>query len=796
VSPDHKIAIIGSGPAGISAAVRAAKKGESHVLLERADHLSDTIFKFQKRKRVMATPEILPLRSDLAFEEASREEVIDAWGKGVATAHVNLRLDAEVAAIAGECGDFAITLADGSKMTAEVVILAIGVQGNIRQLGIPGADLPFVQYQLDDPDAYKGEEIVVIGAGDAGIENALGLAANNMVNLVNRDIGFAYAKTTNRALIRSAIDKGEIVHLARSRAKRVEPGYLVLDTADGEARIRCDRIIARIGALPPRRFVESCGIRFPGDSPTAYPLLSDSHESEIPGLYIVGALAGHPLIKHCLNQGYEVVEYVLGNAIPPADEPLIQQKLDRAWPQGSVSELVAAVRGLPLFASLTPLQIRDILIHAQLHRKAQGEIVIARGEYAESVYAVLDGGVGVQPDPANPRELVRLGPGEFFGELALLSGRRRTRTVVATAASLLIEVSRNMMVRLTGSVPAIKRGIDNMAVVRYLRVFFAPDVEEALLADVARTAEFVEFKPDEVLIEEGAHDDDIYFILKGSVSVSHHVDGKDIVTAYVAAGNYVGEMAMLLHGPRMATIKAAVAVEAIRISAAAMRALLEQVPTLRRRVEDSLEDRLIQRQHAQESKERGDLVDFLIRQGIGQATDILLIDESLCIRCDNCEKACAETHHGVSRLDRESGATYAWLHVPTSCRHCEHPLCMKDCPPDAIHRGLNGEVYIGDNCIGCGNCENNCPYGVIQMATSPAPKPGLLSWLLWGRGSGPGEDRSPAALARRSGAAHAVKCDMCQGIEGGPACVRACPTGAAIRVDPEQFIEVVRTASA
>jgi cGMP-dependent protein kinase 2 len=112
------------------------------------------------------------------------------------------------------------------------------------------------------------------------------------------------------------------------------------------------------------------------------------------------------------------------------------------------------------------------------------------------------------------------------------------------------------------------------------------------------------------------------------------------------------------------------------------------------------------------------------------------------------------------------------------------------------HRGLNGEVYIGDNCIGCGNCESNCPYGVIQMATAPAPKPGLLSWVLWGRASGPGEDRWPTALARRSGAAHAVKCDMCQGIDGGPACVRACPTGAAIRVDPEQFIEVVRVASA
>jgi Fe-S-cluster-containing hydrogenase component 2 len=69
-----------------------------------------------------------------------------------------------------------------------------------------------------------------------------------------------------------------------------------------------------------------------------------------------------------------------------------------------------------------------------------------------------------------------------------------------------------------------------------------------------------------------------------------------------------------------------------------------------------------------------------------------------------------------------------------------------------------------------------------------------LSWLLLGLGYGPGEDKTPEGLARRSGPKHAVKCDMCKDIEGGPACVRACPTGAAIRVDPSRFIDVLRQA--
>jgi Fe-S-cluster-containing hydrogenase component 2 len=187
----------------------------------------------------------------------------------------------------------------------------------------------------------------------------------------------------------------------------------------------------------------------------------------------------------------------------------------------------------------------------------------------------------------------------------------------------------------------------------------------------------------------------------------------------------------------------------------------------------------------------GDVISFLMSQGVGEATDVLLIDESLCIRCNNCEIACAETHDGTSRLNREAGPTYAYIHIPTSCRHCEHPHCMKDCPPDAIHRAPDGEVFIADNCIGCGNCEKNCPYGVIQMASPPERKPGLLQWLLFGRGPGPGKVDESLLKPGAEKIKKAVKCDMCKDIKSGAACVSACPTGAALRISPDKLTEYV-----
>ncbi len=49
----------------------------------------------------------------------------------------------------------------------------------------------------------------------------------------------------------------------------------------------------------------------------------------------------------------------------------------------------------------------------------------------------------------------------------------------------------------------------------------------------------------------------------------------------------------------------------------------------------------------------GSLVNFMMSEGLGEATNVLVIKESLCVGCDNCEKACAETHDGVSRLNRK-----------------------------------------------------------------------------------------------------------------------------------------------
>jgi CRP-like cAMP-binding protein/thioredoxin reductase/Fe-S-cluster-containing hydrogenase component 2 len=782
--------IVGSGPAGLSAAAHAAAKGISYLLLESTTEHANTIQRYQKGKHVMAEPAVVPLRSDLPFAAGTREAVLGAWGNGVADLNINIRYASEVTAISGRHPQFAVTLANGETIACKSVVLAIGMQGNPRKLGVAGEEATFVQYTLDDPDAFNGETIVIVGAGDAAIENAIALSRNNKVIIVNRRDEFARAKEGNLALITRAIDDGSVACFFNSGVAALELGAAaILNTETGQTRVPCNRVIARLGATPPRAFVESCGIVFPSSDPTTLPELSKHYESNVPGLYVIGALGGYPLIKQAMNQGYEVVEFVSGNDIQPADHGLLEQKFKCLPFAAGVDETLALVRQrIPLFADINGLVLRELVLASNLLTPRPGDIIFQKNDYTNSFISIVQGEVQVETDDGRS---IRLEQGQFFGEMSLLSGRRRSATVRASADCVLLESPRRDVIRLMNTYEQVRRVIDQYFIIRTLRANLAPDAPIDDIAAVASTAELKKFKAGDVLFSEGDTATGLHLIRSGSVSVSRNIGGRNVVTTYVAAGNYVGEMGLLGQSKRSATVRATVSTESVFLGADAFQHMVMSQTGLRERMQKTVSERLSENARMESAPEAGDLISFLMQQGLGEATDVLLIDESLCIGCDNCEKACAETHDGTSRLDRSAGPSYAQVHVPTSCRHCEDPHCMKDCPPDAIRRAPNGEVYIQDSCIGCGNCERNCPYGVIQMAGEKEPATGLVSWLLAGTGPGPGE-RQP--LAESASMKKAVKCDMCKDLSGGPACVRACPPGAALRMSPAEFVHLTKRA--
>jgi len=841
----YHIAIVGSGPAGLSAAARAAQRDRqraadggiaqpSHILLEGFDRPAKTIQRYQKGKFVMAEPGFLNLRSDCGFAAGSREQVLGQWQSDVEELGINIRYGAEVARISGERGAFTVELADGSRIGADYVILAIGLEGNPRRLGVPGDDAPIVQYTLDDPDAYRGETVVVVGAGDSAIENALALCAHNQVHIINRREEFARAKEGNlTAVLRAVSDpKTTLDCFYRTTIKALrapESGSgqyaLVINTPEGERTLHCDRIIARLGAIAPRAFVESCGIQFASSAPDAAPVLSARYESSVAGLYVVGSLAGYPLIKQAMNQGYDVVEYIHGHAIKPADHPLLELQFGLLPYRREVEELLELFQQrIPMFRELNALAFRELLIESHvwvaleegplfaesssklqaLQRQTEqlqpaprigklvraGDYIYRAGDYTNTFFTIVEGEVHIET-PERPAQRTLLKRGEFFGETSLLSGRPRAGNAIAGKDCILVETPRRTMLKLMNGNETVKNGIDWIFTVRALQQHFAPSVSPEALRHIAEAAQLKTFEAGAVLFREGERGDNLHIIRRGSVRLSRRVQEREVVIAQLQSDQLAGEMALMGDPQRKETAVATVLTETIALDRESFLALVNLDTSCIEPLQQLASRRAVALTTMASRPESGAVMGFLMAQGLGEATNALIIDENLCIGCDNCEKACAETHGGISRLDRAAGASYAQVHVPISCRHCEHPHCMKDCPPDAIHRAPSGEVFIDDKCIGCGNCQSNCPYGVIRLAYDAPPKPSLLSWLLLGRGSGPGEQAGyePTQAAKAKGK-KAVKCDACVSLAHGPACVHACPTGAAARVNPAAFIEL------
>jgi thioredoxin reductase/Fe-S-cluster-containing hydrogenase component 2/CRP-like cAMP-binding protein len=837
----YQIAIIGAGPAGLSAAARAAerdrqaKRPASYVLLEGFEAHAKTIQRYQKGKHVMAEPGFLDLRSDLAFAAGSRETILANWADGLVQLAVNIRYGAEVRKVAGAKGAFTIQLTNGETLSAATIVLAIGLEGNPRKLGAPGEDLTGVQYQLDDPREFRDETILVVGAGDSAIENALALAEQNDVWILNRGKEFSRAKDANLNAVVAAIADPRrrlnchyetSIRSVATGAPGARPLSVVMQTAAGEKTVECHRIIARLGAVPPRKFVESIGIRFPNERNEAIPELSSRYESNIPGVYIIGSLAGYPLIKQAMNQGYDVVEFINGADLKPADHPLLEHQFHGLPFERPVDEMVERFQTLiPMFRQMNALAFRELIIESEVivvyppgaehedarHKMEQlrqrlatksaqprstrvvreGEAIYEAGEFGTSFFTIVDGEVTLESAP--PQSIrTRLGRGEFFGEMSLLSGRPRSERAIAGPGCILVETPRRTMVKLMNSNEEVRSGIDWIFVVRELQRHFAPFATLRDLRDIATRVAVRRFKAGEVLFREGEVGDSLFVLRSGAVTLSRRQTAADLLVSQVRAGALAGEMALMGDPVRRETATATVAAEVIEVRRREFLELTRRDDARLEPLQRDVSKRVVDNARMQVRPEAGSLMNFLMREGLGEATNVLLIDEALCVGCDNCEKACAETHGGVSRLDREAGATYANVHIPTACRHCEQPHCMKDCPPNAIRRSESGEVYINDSCIGCGNCQANCPYDVIRMVYEAPQKPGLWSWLLFGRGSGPGEERNheSSAAAKEKGR-KAVKCDACVDVAGGPACVRACPTGAAIRIGPEQFVDLV-----
>jgi putative YpdA family bacillithiol system oxidoreductase len=258
----HDVCVVGAGPGGISASLRAIERKLSYVTLEQ-DEFGGTVAKYPRQKLVMTSPVEFPLHGKFSKLKISKEELLRFWNKlhGRAGLHVNTFEKVEDIQ-RGAGGMFTVRTPKG-QYRAWTVILALGRRGTPRKLDIKGEDLPKVMYSLIEADAYTGAKILVVGGGDSAVEAAMGLAyqKGNQVTLSYRREAFSRIKERNAQRLPECTKSGRLKVIFNSQPVEIREKSVLLEVAGQVREIPNDYVWVFAGGTPPNEFLQKVGIQ-------------------------------------------------------------------------------------------------------------------------------------------------------------------------------------------------------------------------------------------------------------------------------------------------------------------------------------------------------------------------------------------------------------------------------------------------------------------------------------------------------------------------------------------------------
>lgn len=294
----YDLAIIGAGPIGTEAAIRAKRAGLSYILIDKGA-MVDAIYRWPTFLTFFTTSERLEVGEHplvTSIDKPTRREALEYYRKVAQREELNVKLYAPVTDVVRHAEGFEVFIEPLNKpaesLRARRVAVATGYYDSPKMLGVPGENLPNVLHYFDEAHLHWGRNITIVGAGSSAADAALELfRAGANVTMVHRGDSFRHSlKYWIRPNLENRIKDGDITVYFNSVVKEITPTEVIIDKAGETHVIPTDFTFALTGYFAdPRVFLKSLNLSVDAKD-HAMLLNPETFEStEVPGLYFIGS---------------------------------------------------------------------------------------------------------------------------------------------------------------------------------------------------------------------------------------------------------------------------------------------------------------------------------------------------------------------------------------------------------------------------------------------------------------------------------------------------------------------------